>query len=129
MGTRVFSRWQASGLHLLISASIAALSLVLILGLWFPGALFEAAGGLGLLYLLVGVGVVLRPLPTLRGLKSARSAEPNSSSSLTLQRRHHDPKLRRDTPIRWNSVPNLAMDVNTRRSRRTACLGYGIGQG
>ena len=72
MGARTFSRWQASGLHLLISASIAAVSLVLILGLWFPGPLFEAAGGLGLLYLLVGVDVVLGPLLTLIVFKSGK---------------------------------------------------------
>jgi len=72
MGARVFSRWQASGLHLLISASIATLSLALILGLWFPGPLFEAAGGLGLLYLLVGVDVMLGPLLTLVVFKSGK---------------------------------------------------------
>jgi len=72
MGARAFSRWQASGLHLLISASIATLSLALILGLWFPGPLFEAAGGLGLLYLLVGVDVMLGPLLTLVVFKSGK---------------------------------------------------------
>jgi hypothetical protein len=65
MGARAFNRWQASGTHLLISATIAALALLVILGVWFPGPLFEAAGGLGLLYLLVGVDVVLGPLLTL----------------------------------------------------------------
>lgn len=72
MGTRAFSRWQAAGLHLLISASIAAGSLALILGLWFPGALFEAAGGLGLLYLLVSVDVSVGPLLTLVVFKSGK---------------------------------------------------------
>ena len=65
MAARAFSRWRASGLHLAISAAVAAGSLALILGLWFPGPLFEAAGGLGLLYLLVGVDVVLGPLLTM----------------------------------------------------------------
>jgi hypothetical protein len=72
MGTRAFSRWQAAGLHLLISASIATGALALILGLWFPGALFEAAGGLGLLYLLVGVDVSVGPLLTLVVFKSGK---------------------------------------------------------
>lgn len=72
MATRAFSRWQASGLHLALSAAIAASSLALILGLWFPGPLFEAAGGVGLLYLLVGVDVVLGPLLTLIVFKSGK---------------------------------------------------------
>ncbi|HVP08049.1 MAG TPA: TfpX/TfpZ family type IV pilin accessory protein [Burkholderiales bacterium] len=72
MAARALSRWQASGLHLAISAAVAASSLALILGLWFPGPLFEAAGGLGLLYLLVGVDVVLGPLLTLIVYKSGK---------------------------------------------------------
>jgi hypothetical protein len=65
MGKKPFSRWQAAGTHLLISAAIAAVAIALILGVWYPGPLFEAAGGLGLLNLLVGVDVVLGPLLTL----------------------------------------------------------------
>ena len=65
MAKRRFSRWQAAGIHLTISATIASLSLALILGLWFPGPLFEAAGGLGLIFLLVCVDVTVGPLLTL----------------------------------------------------------------
>jgi hypothetical protein len=65
MAARAFTRWQAAGTHFLISLVIAAAALAVILGMWFPGALFEAAGGLGLLYLLVGVDIVLGPLLTL----------------------------------------------------------------
>lgn len=65
MGEKPFTRWQAAGTHLLISATIAALAITLILGVWYPGPLFEAAGGLGLLNLLVGVDVMLGPLLTL----------------------------------------------------------------
>jgi hypothetical protein len=72
MGARAFNRWSASGTHLLISAVIAALALAVILGVWFPGPLFEAAGGLGLLYLLVGVDVVLGPLLTLIVFRSGK---------------------------------------------------------
>jgi hypothetical protein len=67
-----FSRWQAAGTHLAISGSIAAVALGVILGVWFPGPLFEAGGGLGLLYLLVGVDVVLGPLLTLIVFKSGK---------------------------------------------------------
>lgn len=66
------TRWQAAGMHLTISAAIAAAAIALILGLWFPGPLFEAAGGLGLLYILVGVDVVLGPLLTLIVFKSGK---------------------------------------------------------
>src|SRR5260221_1526349 len=69
-------RWQASGLHLLISVAIAAAVLALMLSLWYSGPLFEAAGGNDLLFILVGVDVVIGPLITLvifrsgkRGLK------------------------------------------------------------
>lgn len=72
MAGRELSRWLASGLHLAISAAVAAASLALILGVWFPGPLFEAAGGLGLLYLLVGVDVVLGPLLTLIVFRSGK---------------------------------------------------------
>ena len=72
MSAKAFSRWQAAGTHLLISAAIAALALLVILGVWFPGPLFEAAGGLGLLYLLVGVDVVLGPLLTLIVFKTGK---------------------------------------------------------
>jgi hypothetical protein len=72
MSARVFSRWQAAGLHLLICVAIASTAIAVILGLWFPGPLFEAAGGLGLLYILVGVDVSLGPLLTLIVFKSGK---------------------------------------------------------
>jgi len=72
MSARVFSRWQAAGTHLLICLAIATVAVAVILGLWFPGPLFEAAGGLGLLYLLVGVDVCLGPLLTLVVFKSGK---------------------------------------------------------
>lgn len=70
------TRWQASGLHLLISTAVAVAVLALMLSLWYPGPLFDAAGGNDLLFLLIGVDVVVGPLITLvifrsgkRGLK------------------------------------------------------------
>ncbi len=59
------TRWQASGLHLLISAAIAAGALALMLLVWYPHPLFVAAGGNDLLFLLVGVDVIIGPLITL----------------------------------------------------------------
>ena len=72
MTARTLSRWQAAGIHLAISATIAAASLALIFGLWFPGPLFEAAGGLGLIFLLVSVDVSVGPLLTLIVFKSGK---------------------------------------------------------
>src|SRR5258708_32198543 len=76
MEKKKVTRWQASGLHLLISVAVAAAVFALMLSLWYPGPLFEAAGGNDLLFILVGVDVVIGPLITLvifrsgkRGLK------------------------------------------------------------
>ena len=59
------NRWGASGIHLLISVAIAAVALALMLLVWYPPPLFEAAGGNDLLFLLVAVDVVVGPLITL----------------------------------------------------------------
>lgn len=72
MSARAFNRWQAAGTHLLICVAIACTAIAVILGVWFPGPLFEAAGGLGLLYILVGVDVALGPLLTLVVFKSGK---------------------------------------------------------
>ena len=72
MGGTGFSRWQAAGTHLLVSIAIAVAVVALMLALWYPGPLFEAAGGTGLLYILVGVDVVLGPLLTLIVFKSGK---------------------------------------------------------
>jgi len=72
MGAKAFSRWQAASTHLLISVAIAAAVITVMLLVWYPGPLFEAAGGSGLLYILVGVDVVLGPLLTLIVFKSGK---------------------------------------------------------
>ena len=72
MSSVVMSRWQASGLHLLISATIAAAVVTLMLAVWYPPPLFEAAGGNGLLVILVAVDVVLGPLLTLIVFKAGK---------------------------------------------------------
>ncbi|MEW6690571.1 MAG: TfpX/TfpZ family type IV pilin accessory protein [Pseudomonadota bacterium] len=66
------SRWRASGTHLLICVVIAAAVVALMLALWYPRPLFEAAGGNDLLFILVGVDVVLGPLLTLIVFKSGK---------------------------------------------------------
>lgn len=72
MSAKAFSRWQAAGTHLLICVVIATAVVAVMLGVWYPGPLFEAAGGTGLLYILVGVDVVLGPLLTLIVFKSGK---------------------------------------------------------
>jgi hypothetical protein len=60
-----FNRWQASGIHLGMSAAIGAATLATMLLVWYPGAYFQAAGGVGLILLMIGVDVVLGPTLTL----------------------------------------------------------------
>ena len=42
------TRWRAAGVHLLVSALVAAGVLALMLALWYPPPLFQAMGGAGL---------------------------------------------------------------------------------
>lgn len=67
-----FTRWQASGLHLLISMAIAVAVLTVMLAVWYPRPLFDAEGGMGLAFILVGVDVVIGPLITLVIFKSGK---------------------------------------------------------
>jgi hypothetical protein len=66
------SRWQASGIHLGISAVIAAVVLGVLYLVWYPSSYFTAMGGEQLVYLVVGVDVVLGPLITLIIFKSGK---------------------------------------------------------
>ena len=65
MEKKIVTRWRASGLHLLISAGIAASVLAIMLAVWFPGPLFSAGGGNDLLLILVSVDVIIGPAITL----------------------------------------------------------------
>lgn len=65
MTLQSFTRWKAFGLHLAISALLAATVVVLVVLLWYPPPYFQAMGGEILLRLLIGVDVVLGPLITL----------------------------------------------------------------
>src|SRR4051812_36214776 len=66
------SRWRASGIHLLLSAAMAAAVLAFMLSVWYPGPLFEAAGGSHLIFILVAVDVTLGPLITLIIFKTGK---------------------------------------------------------
>jgi hypothetical protein len=65
ISSSLISRVRAAGLHLLASCGVAAIAALLILKLWFPGALAELAGGRELFWIVLGVDVVLGPLITL----------------------------------------------------------------
>jgi hypothetical protein len=62
---KYISRWKASAIHLSISLAIAFTVLLALLEIWYPPPLFQAAGGMELLFILVGVDVVIGPLATL----------------------------------------------------------------
>jgi hypothetical protein len=66
------TRWQAAGIHLLISVAIAAVSLLLMLRLWYPPPLFAAEGGNDLLFIIVAVDVIIGPLITLIVYKAGK---------------------------------------------------------
>ncbi len=59
------NRWNASALHLALSAAIAALVVALMLVMWYPQHYFVAMGGDTLILILLGVDVVVGPLITL----------------------------------------------------------------
>ncbi|MDP1741149.1 TfpX/TfpZ family type IV pilin accessory protein [Polaromonas sp.] len=57
-------RVRASGLHFLISASIALLASLLVFLVWYPSPYATFSGGLALFAMLVGIDVVLGPVLT-----------------------------------------------------------------
>jgi len=57
-------RLRAAGIHLLISAAVAALAGGLVFGLWYPGLYRSVSGGRDLFLLVTSVDVVLGPLLT-----------------------------------------------------------------
>lgn len=58
-------RLLAAGGHVAASALIAAAVAAVTLGLWYPGAIGDMAGGRKLFFLILGVDVVMGPLLTL----------------------------------------------------------------
>ena len=58
-------RLRASGIHLGLSLTLAALAALLVFGIWYPYPYREISGGRELFVLLVSVDVILGPLVTL----------------------------------------------------------------
>jgi hypothetical protein len=59
------SRWQAAGIHVLGSLTLAVIASLLIFALWYPQPYTEAAGADRLIMLLIGIDLALGPLCTL----------------------------------------------------------------
>jgi len=62
---RPLRRWQAAPIHLAISVLVALAVFAAIRFVWYPGPLFESAGGLRLFLLIAGVDLTVGPLITL----------------------------------------------------------------
>lgn len=65
MAPHMTDRLRASGIHVMISASIAALCAALVFGVWYPGLLSTASGVTTIFLILLGVDIALGPLITL----------------------------------------------------------------
>lgn len=59
------TRFQASRIHLAISATVVGIVLAVVFLAWYPGPTFEIAGARAPVFVLVGVDLVLGPLLTL----------------------------------------------------------------
>jgi hypothetical protein len=68
------SRWKASGIHLLLSVAIVGAVLLIMLAVWYPRPLFEAAGGSRLIFILASVDVTIGPLLTAIVFKSGKKS-------------------------------------------------------
>jgi hypothetical protein len=61
----VKNRWRAAPIHLALSALVAATLFGIAYFVWYPGAMFDAAGGRDLFLVIAGVDVTVGPLVTL----------------------------------------------------------------
>lgn len=68
-------RARAAGIHLLISAAVAALAAVLVFGVWYPGTFRLLAGGRDLFLLVTSVDVVIGPVLTFAVFNRAKGAK------------------------------------------------------
>lgn len=59
------NRWRAAPIHLALSGLVALTVFAVVYFVWYPGALFDSAGGRQLFVLIAGVDVTVGPLITL----------------------------------------------------------------
>jgi len=64
MSNRAMTRWGAAGVHLGLSFLVASTVFAIIYFVWYPGVLFESAGGRTLFMLIACVDVTIGPLLT-----------------------------------------------------------------
>lgn len=68
------NRYKAALIHLGISAAIGLATFAFMLAVWYPGPFFKAAGGGGLVVILLGVDVAIGPLLTLIVFNTAKKS-------------------------------------------------------
>jgi hypothetical protein len=66
------TRFRASFVHLVISATIVSAVLAIVFLLWYPGPTFRIAGAMSPVFILIGVDLVLGPLLTLIVFKQGK---------------------------------------------------------
>jgi len=71
--SRIAEALPWAGRHLLLSLFVAALTALLVFGLWFPMPYREISGGLALFVLMLGVDVVCGPMLTLLLIRRSKS--------------------------------------------------------
>lgn len=59
------TRFKASGIHFLASASVVSVIFALVFFVWYPGPTFQIAGARHIVFVLVGVDLILGPLLTM----------------------------------------------------------------
>jgi hypothetical protein len=66
------TRYRASSIHFLISATIVSVIFAVIFFVWYPGSTFRIAGAVSIVLVLVGVDLVLGPALTLMVYKEGK---------------------------------------------------------
>ena len=64
MSNRVMTRWGAAGVHLALTFLVATTIFAIIFFVWYPGVLFDSAGGRTLFMLIACVDATIGPLLT-----------------------------------------------------------------
>ncbi|MBF0188553.1 MAG: hypothetical protein HQL50_11585 [Magnetococcales bacterium] len=65
MNSAVNTRYQAFGIHLLLSIAVVSLLFILVFYVWYPTPFMASEGTIDVVYLLIAVDVVLGPVLTL----------------------------------------------------------------
>lgn len=74
MAIERLNRYQAFAIHLLLSLLFFLIVLLLITEFWYPGFLFQSAGGWEAVGLIIGIDLILGPLLTLIVFNTAKAS-------------------------------------------------------